>query len=202
MQNSHTLMWATCSRISMAVSAGSSSCLSSLEIFATNMPKPAGMRAYTTFTGVGTLPNCFFDIAYAIFWIRPCGFSMGTRNVSIGEPRLHSYGSNEPPVTHFGKNRSRRLRAGIEPKPGFLLLLRHNLRQFRHRHRALQILQQPGHILAQRLHGRNALFVHLHIANLTPDPDVPVRRTRNDHFVNQKEMIQRIEGVDRPRPPH
>src|SRR5215469_9902676 len=84
-QNVHTLICATCSRIRNCVSAGNSSCLSSLEIFPTNIPNPVGMREYTTLTGVGTLPNCFFDMAYAILLMKPFGCSIGGRNVLMGK---------------------------------------------------------------------------------------------------------------------
>ena len=63
MQNTHTLMCATRSRTSIAVSRGSSSFLSSLAIFAVNMPKASGMRAANTLSGVMTLPNWRRDMA-------------------------------------------------------------------------------------------------------------------------------------------
>ena len=56
MQNRQTLIRATCSRISNAVSRGSESLLSSLPILAENLANTGGNRALTTFTGVSTLP--------------------------------------------------------------------------------------------------------------------------------------------------
>ena len=55
---------------------------------------------------------------------------------------------------------------------------------------------QPGHVLAERLHGPDAFFVALHLADFAADGDVPVGRAGDDHLADQKEVIQRIEGMD------
>jgi hypothetical protein len=66
----------------------------------------------------------------------------------------------------------------------------------------LNFLQQPCHVLPQSLHGLNCLVILLNVTNLEPDADVPVRRAGHDHFADQKEVVQGIEDVDRPGPPH
>jgi hypothetical protein len=57
MQKRQTLMRATCSRMSMTVSRGRVSFLSSWPILPVKRPKARGMRATKTLSGVMTLPN-------------------------------------------------------------------------------------------------------------------------------------------------
>src|ERR1035438_1481379 len=42
----------------------------------------------------------------------------------------------------------------------------------------------------------------IYIARLKADADVPIRRAGHDHFTDQEEMVQRIEGVDGSRAAH
>ena len=47
-----------------------------------------------------------------------------------------------------------------------------------------------------------ALLDVLDVARLEADANVPIRRTGNDHFADQEEMVQGIEGVNRSRAAH
>ena len=61
-------------------------------------------------------------------------------------------------------------------------------------------VHQPRHVLAEGGHRPQAFLFGLHRAGLAPDADVPVRRAGNDHLLDEEEMVDRIESVNRARP--
>src|SRR5947208_16543613 len=77
MQNSHTLIRATCWRIRIARSAGRDTVWSSVEIFPYHEPKARGSRAECTLSGVRTVPKRLRVRAYTSFISSPRGRSMG-----------------------------------------------------------------------------------------------------------------------------
>src|SRR5216110_2121057 len=79
MQNSHTLIRATCCRIRIWSSSGKVRRLSSCETFPTHDPKASGIRAEWTLSGVRTWPKRRRAMAYTSFIMRPLGRSMGGR---------------------------------------------------------------------------------------------------------------------------
>src|ERR1700757_3665660 len=65
------------------------------------MPNPNGSRAECTLIGVSTLPNCRRVKKYASFIIKPLGFSIGERNVSISNgPFSIPFNSSAGPARH------------------------------------------------------------------------------------------------------
>lgn len=65
----------------------------------------------------------------------------------------------------------------------------------------LELPHQPRHVLAEAFHGLDSLRVIIHLAGLSPDADVPVARSRDDHLINREKIIERVEYMDRARPP-
>src|SRR5208337_4034178 len=66
----------------------------------------------------------------------------------------------------------------------------------------VDLFQQPSHVLPEDFHGANALLVFLDIARLPADADVPIRRARHDHFVDQEKVIQGVKSMHGARPAH
>ena len=56
----------------------------------------------------------------------------------------------------------------------------------------MEFLQQPGEVLAEGLHGLEALFVVLDFAFVAADADVPVAGAGDDHLADQEEVVGQV----------
>jgi len=61
----------------------------------------------------------------------------------------------------------------------------------------VQLLQEPGHVDTEVLHGLDTFLVVFHLSDLTAYAVVPIRRTDDYHLSNGEEMVHGVKGVDR-----
>jgi hypothetical protein len=59
----------------------------------------------------------------------------------------------------------------------------------------VEFFEQPGHVLAEGLHGAEGFFVLLDFAFVAADADVLVTRAGDDHLADEEEVVERVEGV-------
>jgi hypothetical protein len=57
----------------------------------------------------------------------------------------------------------------------------------------LSFFWQPCHVLTEHTYRSHSLFILLCLASFEANADIPVRRSRDDHFGYQKEVVQRAE---------
>jgi hypothetical protein len=58
---------------------------------------------------------------------------------------------------------------------------------------SIDLLEQPGHVLAEGFRRAQALLILLNFAFGPADADVPVAGARDDHLADQEEMVDRVE---------
>ncbi len=60
----------------------------------------------------------------------------------------------------------------------------------------VELLEQPGHVLAEGLHGAEGFFVLLDLAFVAAEADVPVTGAGDDHLADQEELVDRVEVLE------
>ena len=68
-------------------------------------------------------------------------------------------------------------------------------------HLGVELLHQPGHVLAEDLHGVHALLVLEDLAGVAAEAHVPVARAGHDHLGDEEEGVEGVEGLHGPAAP-
>jgi hypothetical protein len=60
---------------------------------------------------------------------------------------------------------------------------------------AAGLFEKPSHVLAQRLHRLNTFRIVSYFSGVSTDAQIPVTGTRDNHLVDQKEIVHRTEDM-------